>query len=122
MPGADRVVHRGGEAVARGPSSVGRWKQARGCAEIGRTTRESVYTVRVELAYHLLLSVSRRERTHARASAAFRVLKAFSVGVPGPGNDSKQRVEGCSTLQPYRPRSRTEPPAGASEFVAQRNH
>jgi hypothetical protein len=36
-----------------------------------------------ELAYQLLLSVSRRERMHTHANAAFRVLKAFSVGVPG---------------------------------------
>jgi len=36
-----------------------------------------------ELAYQLLLSMSRRERMQKRAGAAFAVLKAFSVGVPG---------------------------------------
>jgi len=36
-----------------------------------------------ELAYQLLLSMSRRERMHGRATAAFRVLKSFSIGVPG---------------------------------------
>lgn len=36
-----------------------------------------------ELAYQLLLSMSRKERMRARASAALSVLKAFSVGLPG---------------------------------------
>lgn len=36
-----------------------------------------------ELGYQLLLSMSRRERMQKRARAAFGVLKAFSVGVPG---------------------------------------
>ncbi|HEV7162536.1 MAG TPA: ATP-binding protein [Solirubrobacteraceae bacterium] len=36
-----------------------------------------------ELAYQLLLSMSRRERMQKRASKALGVLKAFSVGIPG---------------------------------------
>jgi hypothetical protein len=36
-----------------------------------------------ELAYQLLLSMSRRERMQKRASRAFGVLKAFSIGIPG---------------------------------------
>ncbi len=36
-----------------------------------------------ELAYQLLLSMSLRERMQKRASKAFGVLKAFSVGIPG---------------------------------------
>jgi hypothetical protein len=48
-----------------------------------------------ELAYQLLLSMSRRERMHARASAAFRVLKAFSVGVPG-GFSARLDVEAAT--------------------------
>jgi len=48
-----------------------------------------------ELVYQLLLSMSRRERMHARASAAFRVLKAFSVGVPG-GFSARLDVEAAT--------------------------
>jgi hypothetical protein len=48
-----------------------------------------------ELAYQLLLSMSRRERMHARANAAFRVLKAFSVGVPG-GFSARLDVEAAT--------------------------
>jgi len=36
-----------------------------------------------ELAYQLLLSMSLRERMQKRAGAAFGVLKAFSIGIPG---------------------------------------
>ncbi len=36
-----------------------------------------------ELAYQLLLSMSLRERMQKRASKAFSVLKAFSIGIPG---------------------------------------
>jgi hypothetical protein len=36
-----------------------------------------------ELAYQMLLSMSRRKRMKARATAALGVLKAFSLGVPG---------------------------------------
>jgi hypothetical protein len=36
-----------------------------------------------ELAYQLLLSMSRRERMQRRARKAFGVLKAFSLGIPG---------------------------------------
>jgi AAA ATPase domain len=36
-----------------------------------------------ELAYQLLLSMSRKDRMRARAMSALGVLKAFSVGIPG---------------------------------------
>ena len=36
-----------------------------------------------ELAYQMLLSMSRRERMEARAKAALGVLKAFTLGLPG---------------------------------------
>lgn len=36
-----------------------------------------------EIAYQMLLSMSRRKRMQARATAALGVLKAFSLGVPG---------------------------------------
>jgi hypothetical protein len=48
-----------------------------------------------ELAYQMLLSMSRRERMQKRARAAFGVLKAFSVGVPG-GFSAKIEVEAAS--------------------------
>jgi hypothetical protein len=48
-----------------------------------------------ELAYQMLLSMSRRERMRARATAALGVLKAFSVGVPG-GFTAKLDVEAAS--------------------------
>jgi hypothetical protein len=43
----------------------------------------------------MLLSMSRRERMRARATAALGVLKAFSVGVPG-GFSAKLDVEAAS--------------------------
>jgi hypothetical protein len=45
-----------------------------------------------ELAYQMLLSMSRRQRMRARAKTALGVLKAFSVGVPG-GFSTKLDVE-----------------------------
>jgi len=48
-----------------------------------------------ELAYQMLLSMSRRERMRARATAALGVLKSFSVGVPG-GFSAKLDVEMAS--------------------------
>ena len=48
-----------------------------------------------ELAYQMLLSMSRRERMRARATAALGVLKAFSFGVPG-GFTAKLDVEAAS--------------------------
>jgi hypothetical protein len=45
-----------------------------------------------ELAYQLLLSMSRRERMQKRARKAFGVLKAFAVGVPG-GFSAKIEVD-----------------------------
>jgi hypothetical protein len=48
-----------------------------------------------ELAYQMLLSMSRRERMRARATTALGVLKAFSVGVPG-GFTAKLDVEAAS--------------------------
>jgi AAA ATPase domain len=45
-----------------------------------------------ELAYQLLLSMSRKDRMRARAVAALGVLKAFSVGLPG-GFTAKLEVD-----------------------------
>jgi len=45
-----------------------------------------------ELAYQLLLSMSRKERMRSRAMSALSVLKAFSVGLPG-GFTAKLDVE-----------------------------
>ena len=45
-----------------------------------------------ELAYQLLLSMSRKERMRSRAISALSVLKAFSVGLPG-GFTAKLDVE-----------------------------
>jgi len=45
-----------------------------------------------ELAYQLLLSMSRKDRMRARAASALSVLKAFSVGLPG-GFTAKLDVE-----------------------------
>ena len=45
-----------------------------------------------ELAYQLLLSMSRKDRMRARATAALGVLKAFSVGLPG-GFTAKLEVD-----------------------------
>jgi len=50
---------------------------------------------RQTFAYQMLLSMSRRERMRARATAALGVLKAFSVGVPG-GFSAKLDVEAAS--------------------------
>lgn len=36
-----------------------------------------------ELAYQMLLSMSRRKRMQTRATAALGVLKAFTLGLPG---------------------------------------
>ena len=48
-----------------------------------------------ELAYQMLLSMSRRKRMQARATAALGVLKAFSLGLPG-GITAKIDVEAAS--------------------------
>src|SRR5581483_1587623 len=48
-----------------------------------------------ELAYQLLLSMSRRERMQRRARKAFGVLKAFSLGIPG-GFGARIEVEAAT--------------------------
>ncbi|HTZ87247.1 MAG TPA: ATP-binding protein [Solirubrobacteraceae bacterium] len=53
------------------------------CNEVEEVGSGDFRQVFAELAYQMLLSMSRRKRMHARATAALGVLKAFALGLPG---------------------------------------